>query len=159
MSQANPSHLIPKVKLITCFHDSLIYNFFQKIFFALFTYIYKVGVFYWDKKKPVYLFIRTEIDNLKPSRKWSIQFCEKIRRFRIREKYVMNSLQVEMFVKMYPSPHEELEDIESSDDETEICEIETPERSPSKKQRSPRKERKPWKTFMHYNAQWDIFQV
>lgn len=54
---------------------------------------------------------------------------------------------VEMFVKMYPSPHEELEDIESSDDETEICEIKTPERSPSKKQRSPRKERKPWKTL------------
>ena len=64
-----------------------------------------------------------------------------------------------MFVKMYPSPHEELEDIESSDDETEICEIKPPERSPSKKQRSPRKERKPWKTFMHSNAQWDIFQV
>ena len=59
-----------------------------------------------------------------------------------------------MFVKMYPSPHEELEDIESSDDETEICEIKTPERSPSKKQKSPRKERKPWKTFMHSNAQW-----
>ena len=58
-----------------------------------------------------------------------------------------------MFVKMYPSPHEELEDIESSDDETEICEIiKTPERSPSKKQKSPRKERKPWKhscTLMH----------
>ena len=65
----------------------------------------------------------------------------------------MNSLKVEMFVKMYPSPHEELEDIESSDDETEICEIETPERSPSKvkqtnkQQRSPRKERKPWKNI------------
>ena len=58
-------------------------------------------------------------------------------------KHVMNSLKVEMFVKMYPSPHEELEDIESSDDETEICEIKTPERSPSKKQSSPRKEGKP----------------
>ena len=55
----------------------------------------------------------------------------------------MNSFKVEMFVKMYPSPHEELEDIESSDEESEICELKTPERSPSKKQRSPRKERKP----------------
>ena len=39
------------VKLITCFHDSWIYeptNFFHKIFFILF--ISKIEVFYWNQK-------------------------------------------------------------------------------------------------------------
>ena len=36
------------VKLITCFHDSWIYDFFHKIFFVLF--FYKGEVFYFDHK-------------------------------------------------------------------------------------------------------------
>ena len=86
------------VKLITCFHDSWIYEFFYEIFFVL--CFYKVKVFYWELKMPNYnLSIITQKETLLPSDKCNIKF---------REKHVMNSLLVmesvvEKYVKFFRS--------------------------------------------------------
>ena len=59
------------VRLITCFHDSWIYeftNFFHEIFFVLF--FYNIEVFYWDKNQSM-KFSQKNIDNW---RFWKTQF-------------------------------------------------------------------------------------
>ena len=85
--------VLSQVKLITCFHHSWIYNstnYFHEIFFVLF--FYKVEVFYWGKKCQYNCLLYQKKTLCIPLKNEPYNFVKKIRRFRIGEKHVMNSL-------------------------------------------------------------------
>ena len=60
-----------QVKLITCFHDSWIYEFLFVLFFCM------VEFFYWDQNcRSSYLIITKKNNTLQSLEKWIIEFCE-----------------------------------------------------------------------------------